>query len=274
MPPVTESAANALPACELPAVHPDRRTPRRRPRDAWRHFQNLVADKEDTTQVFEIIDALAGPAFQRNARNFLRSPNAAALLEQDSDLVPYLDDHDRLLAMPEGSLAHAYVAFMRREGLSAAGLEAEYRASPGAQRRHPDVVEWLTDRLRSTHDLFHILTGYGRDALGEQCLLGFTYSQNPNLGIGFIAYVGGLEMKHRVPGSRGVLRAVREGQRLGKRADKIHHQDIEALLPRPLAEVRSSLNIGEPARYYAVLANYRAAGLDPYDFLGENTVAA
>ena len=34
--------------------------------------------------------------------------------------------------------------------------------------------------------------------LGEQCVLAFTYAQNRNLGVGFIAYAGGIELKHRV----------------------------------------------------------------------------
>ena len=40
------------------------------------------------------------------------------------------------------------------------------------------------------HDLWHVVTGYGRDELGEACLLAFTYAQNKNRGVGFIAFVG------------------------------------------------------------------------------------
>src|SRR3546814_1330225 len=77
---------------------------------------------------------------------------------------------------------------MRREGLSAAGLVAE--SDKMGRQQFDDQVQWYSNRLRDTHDLFHILTGYGRDALGEQCVLGFTYGQTGNYGNAFIAYAG------------------------------------------------------------------------------------
>ena len=40
------------------------------------------------------------------------------------------------------------------------------------------------------HDLWHVTTGYGRDALGELSLLAFTYAQEQNRGIGAIALYG------------------------------------------------------------------------------------
>lgn len=43
-----------------PLVSPNRKTSGMRPFKAWRHFRNLVADKEDTAQVFHIIEALKG----------------------------------------------------------------------------------------------------------------------------------------------------------------------------------------------------------------------
>ena len=40
------------------------------------------------------------------------------------------------------------------------------------------------------HDLWHVTTGYGRDALGELSLLAFTYAQEKNRGIGAIVLYG------------------------------------------------------------------------------------
>ena len=40
------------------------------------------------------------------------------------------------------------------------------------------------------HDLWHVTTGYGRDALGELSLLAFTYAQEKIEGIGAIVLYG------------------------------------------------------------------------------------
>jgi ubiquinone biosynthesis protein COQ4 len=95
------------------------------------------------------------------------------------------------------------------------------------------------------------LTGYGRDALGEQCVLAFTYAQNRNLGVGFIAYAGGFELKRRVARSAPIMKAVHEGYRIGNAAMNIVHEDIVELLKEPLADARKRLGIAEPVAYHA-----------------------
>ncbi len=250
---------------DLVFAHPSRTTSSFRPLKALRHFRKLVADKEDTEQVFHIIDSLRGRNFFSEARKFWDTPLGKDILARGEYLPDILDDHDRLRKLPKGSLAQHYVDFMEREGLTAAGLVAEYDRFTASRPAYNDLVERYGNRLRDTHDLFHVLTGYGRDAMGEQCLLGFSYSQNPNLGVLFIAYAGAREMKHQVPTSVNLYAAVREGQRLGKAAKRIAQQDVAALLALPLEEVRRMLNIGRPERYFAAHDVFRAEGIDPYN---------
>lgn len=254
---------------DMPLLNRDYATPRIRPVKAFRHFRNLIADKEDTVEVFHIIEALAGKAFIRNAKRFLKSPHAQELMERNVDLPAMLDNHDKLRELPADSLGQAYVRFMEREGLTAAGLVAESDRFEADNKKRNDITEWFGDRMRDTHDLLHVLTGYGRDALGEQCVLAFTYSQNPNLGILFIAYAGALEMKKQAPSDAPVLRAVREGQRLGKAAKRLAYYDIEKILAMPIAEARAFLNIGEPVYYHQAHQAYEAQGIDPYNLLGQ-----
>lgn len=252
-----------------PAIFLDPRRPKPefRPLKALHHFRLLIADKEDTAQVFHIIDALPRPGFTQEARAFCDSEQGRALMAREPWLPDLLDDHDALLAMPEGSVAHAYVAFMRREGLSAAGLVAEESRVRGDQSRYDDQFQWYSNRLRDTHDLVHVLTGYGRDALGEQCVLGFTYGQEPALGVLFIAWAGALELKRRVKVSVPVFRALAEGQRNGRRAEAVFRQDIRALLAEPLDAARARMHIPAPALYEACHRAWRARGVDPYALL-------
>jgi ubiquinone biosynthesis protein COQ4 len=245
--------------------HPDRVPARFRPFKALAHFRNLMADKEDTEQVFHIFDCLPRKGFVPDARAFVESARGQALMASEPFLPTILDDRATLLKLPAGSVGRAYVDFMRREGLSAAGLVAE---SEKMQRpRYDDQFQWYTNRLRDTHDLFHILTGYGRDALGEQCVLGFTYGQTRNIGNFFIAYLGGLELKRRVASGAPVIAAIREGQRQGAGALKIIDQDIRALLAEPLEAARARIGISVPAQYRRAHQVYQSAGIDPYNFL-------
>lgn len=248
----------------LPFHHPEQKGRAFRPLKALRHFRQLLKDKEDTEQVFHIIDALYGKRYLAMVRRFWESPRGKQLLGANERLYRVLDDHARWEALPAGTVGRAYMAFMRAEGLTAAGLEEEHNRFLGGRPRYDDVVQRYADRMRDTHDMLHVLTGYGRDALGEQGVLAFTYSQSPNLGIRFIAYAGAFEMKRRLPANPHIWSAVRQGEAIGKAAANIAQQDIVALMAEPLDAARARLNIGEPTEYRAALAHFRAIGLDPY----------
>tara|TARA_R110000824_G_scaffold97190_15_gene232171 strand:- start:1075 stop:2058 length:984 start_codon:yes stop_codon:yes gene_type:complete len=252
---------------EIPFVHPDRAPARFRPLKALHHFRELIKDKEDTSQVFHIFESLPRPGFRKDAKAFVESDKGKALLESEPELASLLDDHDRLRQMPAGSLAHAYCDFMEKEGLSAAGLIAEYdQFSPN---KYGDLIEWYGFRQRDTHDLLHVLTGYGRDALGEACVLAFTYGQNPSLGNVFIAYAAGLNMKKQVKSDAPIFKAIREGQKMGKACPKINEENIAELLAQPLDVLRERLHIHTPRFYHEAHAKFRARNVDPYDMLAQ-----
>ena len=112
--------------------------------------------------------------------------------------------------------------------------------------------------MRDQHDLWHVVTGYGRDTFGEACLLAFTYAQTRNRGLGIIALVGMLKLSQELEAS-GVRRAMKQAYRAGKNAAWLPQQDWESLLATPLDELRQQLNIPAPADYREVLDNYRLA---------------
>ncbi len=246
----------------LPFHAENRPFSRKRPIKAFGHFRKLVADKEDTTQVFHMVDCLPSKKFYALAQDFCGSDLGQSLMETDSNLAEFLDDHKTLMAMPAGSVAHAYVEFMRREGLSAAGLVAEQDRA--GRKRYVDQLQWMSDRLRDTHDLYHVLTGYGRDALGEQCVLGFSGKQYHGLMDNFLSWAGGLEMKRTVKVPAPILSAILQAKRTGKAAQPIYAQNIKQLLAEPLDVARARLGIPTPYQYHAAHAAYRAKGVNPF----------
>lgn len=249
--------------------HPDRPTPRYRPLRAVRSFQALMKDKEDTSLVFRIFESLPSKTFLPRVRALALSPQGEHLRQTEPRLPEILDDHAALRRTPKGSLAHAYCDFMEAEGLSAAGLVAE--AERLGRQKYPDLVQWFMERSRDTHDLFHVLTGYGRDALGEQCVLLFTHGQSPSQGHLLIGYAGAANIKKMVKGSRApIFSAVRQAHSTGKGTPRLIDRSIRELLARPLDEVRRDLRIPQPSQYRECHRIWREEGVDPYDLLATN----
>lgn len=236
---------------------------------AMRHFRNLIADKEDTSQVFHITNALNGNDLYKAFNRFLAHPEGRKRFEERRHLPPLLDDRDFLRSMPKGSLADAYCNFMDREGLTAQGLVDEFdRFAEDIDDQRSPEFRWYNNRSRDTHDMFHVLTGYGRDALGETSVLAYSYQQTSGLGIQFIAYMGALEVKRWAPKGAPVVGSIREAARRGKAAKNIMLYDLMDLLPRPLDEVREMLNVTPMTVYPEVHRRMREAGLDPYEAVG------
>lgn len=261
------------------AAVPDRSTwpiydPRRpaltmRPRKAWHHFFELLKDKENTEEVFHIFEALPWRGLPAAGIAFLNTEQGQRLRADEPFLPAILDDHAALRRTAPGSVAHAYCDFMEREGLTAQGLVDEFDRFAQGRERFNDQFQWYLHRLRDVHDLLHILTGYGRDALGEASVLAFTYSQQPAPAHLFIGYMAGLNIHKQVGRDAPVLRAIREGQRLGKACPRLIEQPILALLAMPLDEARRQLNITRPIHYARAHAMWQARGVDPYDLLGK-----
>ena len=118
---------------------------------------------------------------------------------------------------------------------------------------------YIGRRLRDMHDLFHVLCGYGRDELGELCVLAFSYPQQGTRSFAVIAGLGSVVMSRRL-GEHGVLAAVRQAWRDGRSAAWLPVQPLDTLLTRDLAELRRELRIPTPTRYLAVIDRLRARG--------------
>lgn len=247
-------------------VRDPRRTPPRYslPR-AVHHFRELLKDKEETSHVFHIFDALPSQTFMPRVRRLGLSPHGEALRRSEPSLPPLLDDHAALRRTPPGSVGHAYCDFMEREGLTAAGLVAE--ADKLNRPRFDDLVQWYADRSRDVHDLMHVLTGYGRDPLGEQCVLLFTHGQQPSQGHLLIGWAGAAHIKRITRSSAPVFKAAMQAQRTGKACPPLTWLPIRDMLELDLGEVRAMLGMPDPTWYRRCHAVWRSEGIDPYKLI-------
>ncbi len=245
-----------------PFIDPRRPRPRIRPVKAMRHMQNLLNDKEDTEQVFHIMDCLNGNNIERKLKAFVKTEEGAQCFERRRFLPEILDDHETLKKLPDGTVGRAYVDFMEREGLTAAGLVEESEKWYDANQKFDDDLEFFGYRMRDTHDLLHVLTGYGRDQLGETSVLAFTHGTNGGFGNLFIAYIGARELAKLSDNPARIMASVKEGRRNGKNCLSLMQEDIVKLLAEPLDDARKRMNIPEPVAYKAALNMLNEIGYD------------
>ena len=192
-----------------------------RPIDAVRAMGASLKNPDDTAQVVRVIDALNGKSGLRLLDRFVALPGSRAIAMRERTILEVLEDRDEI----------------------------------------DDLLGWYLTRLRDTHDLWHVLTGYGRDLLGEAALLAFTYAQTRLHGFGFI--VGSVYLRTYLPGAptRALLipgmkarsrEMIRTGWRRGRAAEWLPGQDWEAILPEPLPDLRHRLAISELEPYQPI----------------------
>ncbi|NUP05927.1 MAG: ubiquinone biosynthesis protein [Polyangiaceae bacterium] len=203
----------------------------------------LMRDPDDTKQVFRLLDAMTSGTPAAFREKFALSRGGARLLERRPKVLDVLQDRAALAALPAGSVGRAYLAFMQRDDLSADFLVRASAQTPiGA--RPDDVGNYIEMRLRDTHDLWHVVTGYGGDLLGEAALLAFTFMQTYSPGIGVLAAIG--VYKADDPDSR---RLILDAFARGARSAWLPAVEWEALLAEDLTTVRQQLRLYDPPCY-------------------------
>ena len=229
---------------------------------AFSALGKLLANGDDTHQVFRIMRALNGDITQRNYRKLLTLPAGGKLAYQRLELASKLTDRSWIEGFAEGTVGAAYRNFLDATGYSADGLvelSMAEGAFEGVEIEHP--YAWMGRRERDIHDIWHVLTGYkASEHLGEACLVAFSYAQTGGLGWAFIG-LGAALKSLRVTRETLFFRAVIEGYRHGKRVQWLHAEDYEALLAEPIDAARRRLGIEEPVAYKIAQARLQETGL-------------
>jgi ubiquinone biosynthesis protein COQ4 len=188
--------------------------PRRRWIVALKALQRLLADKEDTGQVFEIMAALNGDSTAAGYRRLLETPKGGRLAYERVEMAPRLMDQAWLDSFAPGTV----------------GAEISRQTHGRQEISHP--YAWFGRRTRDVHDVWHILSGYHRDGLGEACLVAFSFAQTRSLGWALIAV--GAALRSRGGSKYPYVQAIWQGYRRGKAACWLQGEDYEALMSEPL----------------------------------------
>ena len=239
-------------------------TPKIRPLAALVGVTKLIGNKEDTRQVFDIVYALAGRSYKRVFEQFSGTPHGRRVVTGETSTVERLCDKEWLRSLPEGSVGRAYLKFMESENLTPDGITSAAEEAGVDYNCETQFEEYRRGMLHFevVHDVWHVLTGYGRDTLGELSVLGVTYAQNGNNGLRLIIEVGSLAAKLEQP-RYAIRRAVREGIERGRQAKSLILEDIETLMPEQLTDARARLNLTSPTAYNSIPQEIRDGLLKP-----------
>lgn len=239
---------NALTPFTTGDPHARLRVPRRDWPAALGALRRLLRDKDATEEVFAIMLALNGTATRDGYRRLMSTAAGGRIAYQRVELAARLGDRAWLAGFPEGSLARAYLDFTAAGDITPEGLVA---VSSQVMRGVEHPVAWFGRRTRDSHDLWHVLTGYGLDSLGEACLVAFSFAQTRALGWAVIA-LGAAARSRKAPNRQPYGRAILEGYRRGRRASWLAAYDYLDLLGLPLADVRARLGLTPPATYLSI----------------------
>jgi ubiquinone biosynthesis protein COQ4 len=236
----------------LDAAHTSRllRSPHRiRPLVAVRALRNLARSHgKDLTQGVAFLRATEGRSARHAFDRFRASLLGRDVLVRQVSLRDHLMNRDWLAAAPSGTLGRAYFDFMERENISVPTLLDLATSDPTPPMT---AEEWrFAERSHVMHDLWHVVTGYGPDSLGEVCILAVRSAQMRHVGVWLLCLFGMLKVG-RDFGGRHVRTAVREAYARGRRAAWLYGVDWEAMLNEPLDVVRARLNL-TPARHYPI----------------------
>lgn len=227
--PAAAPATAPAPATDLASLSPAQRWTR-----ALRALARVVANPEETEQVLVFSNLANAGSMGKRLDRFFTDPSGARLYDEHRAIDSRTVDLDQLAALPAGTLGHAYAHFLRSRGFTPDVFDGP----------PPDVSDprasYVIQRMRQTHDLWHVVTGHDTDPAGEIALQAFTFAQVRAPSTFILSTVGTLRGLREHP---TLAREVLAAFRTGRRAEKLVTFPWEDHWATPLAEVRAMLGL-------------------------------
>jgi len=194
----------------------------------------------DLRTVADLVDSfLDTPQMADCVRRFRALPGGAELMDQRYP--PLQPDIATLSQLPQGSLGQRYAQL-----ITSLGYDPEFFRP----RPIDTEAQWLTQRIATTHDIHHVVSGFGTAAQGESGVLAITAGQ-----IGFPAYVlltsasQLASFRFQVDRFEGISRAIGHGQAIARQAQCLALARWEEGWERPVEYWRQELGISDPAEH-------------------------
>ena len=166
-------------------------------------------------------------------RHLLKDPQFKDLVQERWRPQPI--DLSALKTLPEGSLGRCYA-----NQLISQGITPDTLIDPSPVDSDKDFI---VHRLKETHDITHVLTGFGIDGASELGLQGFNLAQNRSPLAVMLIFGGMLSALQNNEPLAPMLRALAQGFQMGLDADLVIARKLEDGWDRPLADWRKELKL-------------------------------
>jgi ubiquinone biosynthesis protein COQ4 len=195
---------------------------------------SLFRDPTKTESVYDIEDGLRNTKATQLSLEFVKADPQIDQLISERYMPPPVDI-DVLLTLPTDSLGHTYATYIKNSNFD-----------PNFYRKVEvnDDISYMFLRMRQTHDIWHIVAGFGTDIAGELGLKSFELAQTHRT-MCLILLAGGLlsTLSKSPTDLDNVLDCVARGYRSGVKAKPFLAQKWEEQWSKPLVDWREELGI-------------------------------
>lgn len=201
-------------------------------------FEPYVALMTGDTEL-DIVDEMSRtlletPSFAKAVKTLQQDPACAALIAERY-MAP-AHDLETLLQYPADSLGYFYAKKMKEQGFRAEDLYESMSITSDAS--------YVEARLSQTHDIWHIVTGFGPSVADEIGLQAFHLPQFPYpLAVSLISSSMMSTLMFCPDELPTLLDSIRKGWEMGKTAKPLFAQKWEEAWEKPLVEWRSELGL-------------------------------
>ena len=184
--------------------------------------------------VFAVADSVKdGPLGDQMMRHLLKDSQFKSLVKERWRPEPI--DLKALQTLPQGSLGRCYADQLIRQDITPDSL-----IDPSPVDSDKDFI---VHRLKETHDITHVLTGFGIDGASELGLQGFNLAQNRSPLAVMLIFGGMLSALQNDEPLSPMLRALAQGFQMGLDAELVIARKLEDGWDRPLAAWQRELNL-------------------------------
>ena len=194
----------------------------------------FLKDPSSLDSIFAVSNSVKdGPRGEQTVRHLLSNSQFKALV--DEGWRPARIDLQKLQTLPEGSLGRGYADQLINQGITPDTL---IDPSPVT-----NANEFVIHRLKETHDIVHVLTGFGVDGISEIGLQGFNLAQNRSPLAVMLIFGSMLSSLQNDDPLEPLLRALAHGFQMGLDAELVVGRKLEEGWERPLQEWRKELKL-------------------------------
>ena len=188
--------------------------------------------------IADLVDNFLGsPQMKDCIRRFRALPGGAELM--DGRYPPLEPPIAQLQTLPAGTLGREYARLILQLGYDPEFFRPRPIESDG---------QWLTQRIATTHDIHHVISGFGTEGAGETGVLAITAAQ-----IGFPAYVlltsasQLANFRLKLEEFEGISRAAAHGSAIARQAQCLAIARWEEGWDKPIQQWRQELGLVDPA---------------------------